>query len=152
MADAHLVAAGMRWYELSNWAASPAARSRHNLGYWRSADWWGVGPGAHSHVGGVRWWNVLRPHEHAARLRAGRSPAAGREVLDARARHLERVLLGIRLAEGLPLDALDGGGRAAAAHEAAQGRLDPRALREGRAVLTLDGRLLADAVARALTP
>jgi len=151
MADARLAAAGLEWYELSSWAASPAARSRHNLGYWRSADWWGVGPGAHSHVGGVRWWNVLRPHEHAARLRAGRSPAAGREVLDARARHLERVLLGVRLAEGLPLDALDAAGRQAAAREAAEGRLAPGALREGRAVLTLDGRLFADAVARALS-
>ncbi len=152
MAEEHLGGAGLRWYEVSNWAASPAARSRHNLGYWRSADWWGVGPGAHSHVGGVRWWNVLRPHEHAARLAAGRSPAAGREVLDARARHLERVLLEVRLADGLGLDALDAGGRVAAQAQAAAGRLDAGALRDGRAVLTLHGRLFADAVVRALTP
>jgi oxygen-independent coproporphyrinogen-3 oxidase len=73
-------------------------------------------------------------------------------VLDARARHLERVLLGLRLAEGLPLAALDAHGRAAAEAEAAAGRLDASALRAGRAVLTLHGRLVADAVVRALTP
>ncbi len=144
VADERLGAAGLEWYEVCNWASSPAARSRHNLGYWRSADWWGVGPGAHSHVGGVRWWNVLRPHEHAARLAAGRSPAAGREVLDAAARHLERVLLGLRL------DLLDEGGRSAAGEQARAGRHDAGALRAGRAVLTREGRLVADAVVRAL--
>jgi putative oxygen-independent coproporphyrinogen III oxidase len=151
-ADALLADAGLRWYEISNWAAGSRARARHNLGYWRSADWWGVGPGAHSHVGGVRWWNVLRPEAYAARLAAGRSPAAGREVLDQRARRLERVLLELRLAEGLPLDALDAAGRAAAAREADEGRLERRAAAAGRAVLTLDGRLLGDAVACALAP
>jgi oxygen-independent coproporphyrinogen-3 oxidase len=149
-AEARLGAAGLRWYELSNWAASPAARSRHNLGYWRSADWWGVGPGAHSHIGGVRWWNVLRPRTYVARLRAGASPAAGRERLDEEARALERVLLGLRLAEGLALAELREDGRAAAAREAAAGRLEPAALARGHAVLTLQGRLVADAVVRAL--
>jgi putative oxygen-independent coproporphyrinogen III oxidase len=152
MADGLLSDAGLRWYEISNWAAGDGARARHNLGYWRSADWWGVGPGAHSHVGGVRWWNVLRPGDYAERLAAGRSPAAGREVLDRRARRLERVLLELRLAEGLPLDVLDAGGRAAAAREAQEGRLEPWAAAAGRAVLTLDGRLRGDAVARALAP
>ena len=51
--------------------------------YWRGEDWWGVGPGAHSHVGGVRWWNVKHPAAYADRIAAGVSPAAGREVLDA---------------------------------------------------------------------
>ena len=150
-ADAVLGEAGLRWYEISNWAASDAARCRHNLGYWRSGDWWGVGPGAHSHVGGVRWWNVLHPRAYAARLAAARSPAAGRERLSAAERRTERIMLRLRLAEGLALGAEDRAARAAATREAAAGRLDAGALeRDGRAVLTLDGRLLGDAVARAL--
>ena len=149
-ADAVLGAAGLRWYEISNWAADDAARCRHNVGYWRSADWWGVGPGAHSHVGGVRWWNVLRPRAYAARLADGLSPAAGRERLGDSERRTERIMLGVRLAEGLPVGADDPALAAAAAGEAGAGRLDPDALACGRAVLTLDGRLLGDAVARAL--
>jgi len=149
-ADAVLGAAGLRWYEISNWAADDAARCRHNVGYWRSADWWGVGPGAHSHVGGVRWWNVLRPRAYAARLADGVSPAAGRERLGDVERRTERIMLGVRLADGLTVGADDPALAAAAAAEAAAGRLDPDALAGGRAVLTLDGRLLGDAVARAL--
>jgi oxygen-independent coproporphyrinogen-3 oxidase len=149
-ADALLAEAGLHWYEISNWATGPGARCAHNLGYWRSADWWGVGPGAHSHVGGVRWWNVLHPRVYADRLRAGCSPAAGRETLGPAERRTERVMLELRLAEGLALDGLGAETRAAAAAEATAGRLRPAALEAGRAALTLDGRLLGDAVARAL--
>jgi putative oxygen-independent coproporphyrinogen III oxidase len=150
IADALLGDAGLRWYEISNWARDDDARCRHNVGYWRSADWWGVGPGAHSHVGGVRWWNVLHPRAHAARLAAGHSPAAGRERLGAAARRMERIMLEVRLAEGLRIGADDEAVRQAAGAEATSGRLDGAALEDGRAVLTLDGRLLGDAVARAL--
>ena len=149
-ADALLAGAGLRWYEISNWAADADARCRHNVGYWRSANWLGIGPGAHSHVGGVRWWNVLRPRAYAERLAAGHSPAAGRERLAVGDRRTERIMLELRLAEGHALDAGDDATRAAAAREADAGRLDPAALDDGRAVLTLDGRLLGDAVARAL--
>jgi putative oxygen-independent coproporphyrinogen III oxidase len=83
-ADAALSAAGLHWYEVSNWAAGDSARCRHNLTYWRGGDWWGIGPGAHSHVGGVRWWNVKHPASYAARLAAGTSPAYAREVLGER--------------------------------------------------------------------
>jgi len=149
-ADALLADAGLRWYEISNWAAGDGARCRHNLAYWRSANWWGVGPGAHSHVGGVRWWNVLRPRAYAERLARGASPAAGREQLTAAERRTERIMLGLRLADGLAL-AGDHDAGAAAQREAAAGRLDRDALDHGgRAVLTLDGRLMGDAVARAL--
>ncbi len=107
-------AAGLAWYEVSNWAR-PGAASRHNEAYWRSADWWGIGPGAHSHVGApdgaVRWWNVKHPRPYAERLAEGRTPAAGREVLGADDVRLERVLLGVRMAGGLPLAALSGAGR-----------------------------------------
>src|SRR3954468_19953762 len=113
MADEGLHDAGFEWYEVSNWARSPAARCRHNLLYWTGGDWWGVGPGAHSHVGGVRWWNVKHPAAYADRLAAGLSPAHAREVLDGESRRVERVLLELRLRDGLPTEVLDAGGRAA---------------------------------------
>jgi len=81
LADQVLAAAGYGWYEVSNWARTEADRCRHNEGYWTDGDWWGVGPGAHSHVGGVRLWNVRHPNAFAAQLNAGVSPAAGRELL-----------------------------------------------------------------------
>jgi oxygen-independent coproporphyrinogen-3 oxidase len=150
LADEVLAAAGLQWYEVSNWATKDAQRARHNEGYWLGHDWWGVGPGAHSHVGGTRWWNVRHPVAYAARLAEGVSPAHAREVLDERARRVERVLLGIRLREGHPLDDLLPAGRAAAGRAVAAGLLDPAAHADGRAALTLRGRLLADAVVRDL--
>ena len=143
-ADAMLSAAGLPWYEISNWGA-PCA---HNLGYWRSHDWWGLGPGAHSHVGGVRWWNVLHPRRYALATAAGRSPAAGRERLTPEQRETERTMLGVRLAGGLELAP---GQVAPARRLAAGGLLHDGALRRGRARLTLGGRLLADRVARELS-
>ncbi|HLZ37616.1 MAG TPA: radical SAM family heme chaperone HemW [Mycobacteriales bacterium] len=149
-ADETLSRAGFGWYEVSNWARSGAARCRHNLGYWGDGNWWGVGPGAHSHVAGVRWWNVKHPAAYVARLVAGVSPAAAREVLTDEERRLERVLLGVRLAGGHPVDDLTAAGRLAAERAARDGLLDPAALARGRTVLTLRGRLLADAVVREL--
>jgi len=151
-ADATLTGAGFAWYEVSNWAASPAAMCRHNLLYWRGGDWWGFGPGAHSHIGGVRWWNVKHPSAYAARVRAGRSPGRGRELLTEEQRRIEEIMLGLRLAEGLPIGSLTGPQRVQAAEAAAEGLLDADALNAGRAVLTLRGRLLADAlIVRLLT-
>jgi putative oxygen-independent coproporphyrinogen III oxidase len=149
--DAALEAAGLRWYEVSNWAADEAARCHHNLLYWRGDNWWGIGPGAHSHVGGVRWWNVKHPARYAAHLADGRSPAAGRETLGEEDRRVERVLLELRLAEGLPLDVLAASAQSEAARAAGDGLLDPHALAAGRCVLTPAGRLLADAVVHRLT-
>jgi putative oxygen-independent coproporphyrinogen III oxidase len=148
MAEKSLSANGFQWYEVSNWARSVDARCRHNELYWTGADWWGAGPGAHSHVGGVRWWNVKHPTEYAAKLAANSSPAAAREVLDGAARHMEDVLLRIRLRDGLALDTLSDRGRKAAVTARDDGLLDAAAHDAGRAVLTLRGRLLADAVAR----
>jgi putative oxygen-independent coproporphyrinogen III oxidase len=147
MIDDRLSAAGLGWYEVSNWAADPAAECRHNLGYWLDGDWWGLGPGAHSHLAGRRWWNVKHPARYAARLAAGESPEADREVLTASERHTERVMLRLRLACGIPLALLDDAGRAAAKHAAADGLLD---LTQDRAVLTRRGRLLADGVIHTL--
>ena len=146
VADDLFAAAGMGWYEVSNWARRPESACRHNLAYWRGADWWGVGPGAHSHVGGVRWWNVKHPAAYAGRLREGASPAHAREVLDAETRRVERVLLETRLSDGLPLDVLDDAGRAAVPDLVAR-----RLVEKGDPlVLTREGRLLADAVVRDL--
>ena len=111
-----------------------------------------MGPGAHSHVGGVRWWNVKHPAAYAERLAAGVSPAAGRETLDAQTRRTENVLLGIRISDGLALDALEPDARRVVAELIAQGLVDGRAALGGRLVLTLQGRLLADAVVRRLLP
>jgi oxygen-independent coproporphyrinogen-3 oxidase len=151
MVDAALSGAGLHWYEVSNWAL-PGAECRHNIGYWQGGDWWGAGPGAHSHVGGVRWWNVKHPAKYAAELAAGRSPAAGRETLSAEDRRVERVLLELRLAAGLPTSALDPAGLAAATACATDGLLDPAQLAAGSCVLTPRGRLLADAVVHRLLP
>ncbi|WP_431968008.1 radical SAM family heme chaperone HemW [Actinacidiphila sp. bgisy160] len=150
IAEERLAAAGYDWYEVSNWATSDAARCRHNELYWTGADWWGAGPGAHSHVGGVRWWNVKHPAAYAAALAEGRSPGAGREVLAAEDRRVERILLELRLSDGCPLGILAPAGAAAAERAVRDGLLEPGPYADGRAVLTLRGRLLADAVVRDL--
>ncbi|CAN5476393.1 radical SAM family heme chaperone HemW [soil metagenome] len=147
LVDDRHTAAGLDWYEVSNWARDGAAQCRHNLAYWRGGDWWGVGPGAHSHVGGTRWWNVKHPVAYADRLAADRSPALAREVLDDDTRRLERVLLEVRLREGLALDVLDAAGPAAVAGVVADGTGE---VCGDRLVLTRRGRLLADAVVRDL--
>jgi len=159
--DAKLAAAGYDWYEVSNWARSGAAadavdgpdptfQSRHNLAYWQGHDWWGVGPGAHSHVGGVRWWNVKHPAAYAERILSGVSPAAGRETLDAETRRVERVLLLTRIRSGLRIDELEAPGRLAVAGLIADGLVNAKAALRGSVELTLRGRLLADAVVRRL--
>ena len=150
LADGMLEAAGYRWYEVSNWSRGDGNESRHNLAYWQGHDWWGVGPGAHSHVGGVRWWNVKHPAAYADRIAAGHSPAAGRETLDAETRRVERVLLRSRVREGLPTSELTPGGRTAVAGLIADGLVEPAAAMRKLVVPTLKGRLLADAVVRRL--
>jgi putative oxygen-independent coproporphyrinogen III oxidase len=151
IADEMLSAAGLSWYEISNWAAGAAARCRHNMLYWTGGDWWGFGPGAHSHVGGTRWWNVRHPSAYASRLAAGRSPAQAREVLTDAERRMEEIMLRVRLAEGAPLSLLTAAARDYAERKVVPPLLDPAALAGGRLVLTRQGRLLADAVVRDLT-
>jgi oxygen-independent coproporphyrinogen-3 oxidase len=150
LADARLAAAGYTWYEVSNWARTPADQSRHNLAYWTGEDWWGVGPGAHSHVGGVRWWNVKHPAAYAERIAAGVSPAHARELLDGPTRAEEDLLLRIRIADGYPVGRLGATGRTAVAGLIADGLVEGAAAIRGRLILTLRGRLLADLVVRTL--
>lgn len=149
--DVALAGAGFDWYEVSNWSRGIQSRSRHNLAYWNGDDWWGFGPGAHSHIGGVRFWNVRHPAAYAQRLAAGSSPGAGREKPDDEARRLERVMLQVRTAEGLAVSDVAPQSRAAVAGLIADGLADGVAAVRGRVVLTRRGRLLADAVVRALT-
>ena len=151
LADATFSRAGYDWYEVSNWARSEAQQSRHNSAYWLNNDWWGFGPGAHSHVGGVRWWNVKHPSAYAQRLAAGDSPAAGRETPDADARHLETVLLRIRLASGLAVSELSESAHKNISTLVDEQLVDVDALAQGTLTLTLRGRLLADYVVRTLT-
>jgi putative oxygen-independent coproporphyrinogen III oxidase len=150
MAEQTLTAAGFEWYEVSNWARSDDAQSRHNLLYWTDADWWGVGPGAHSHLDGTRWWNVKHPTTYAARLTAGESPAQGQETLSPSERRMEQVMLRLRLRDGLSLDQLSVRARAEAQRVSTEGLLDASSYDDGVARLTLRGRLLADAVVRRL--
>jgi putative oxygen-independent coproporphyrinogen III oxidase len=144
IADQMLSAAGYSWYEISNWAAGDGARCAHNMLYWTGGDWWGIGPGAHSHVGGTRWWNVRHPAAYAGRIGGGVSPGQAREVLTDAERELEDVMLGIRLADGYPVARLG-----AAAIDQLDGLVN---VRGDRLFLTRRGRLLADTVVRELTP
>lgn len=96
-----LAAAGYGHYEVSNWAR-PGAECLHNLGYWRGRPYLGLGPGAHSYRDGRRWWSIRSPKRYVAETRAGRPPLGGEERLDPEAARLERLLLGLRLSEGVP--------------------------------------------------
>ena len=149
-ADEVLSAHGLDWYEVSNWSTSPATRSRHNIAYWTSQDWWGVGPGAHSHVGGVRWWNAKHPSAWAERVTNGRHPAVGREVLDTTTRQTENVLLRIRTLKGIAIAECPEGRENIIADFIARGLVDGRQALAGQLVLTRPGRLVADYVAREL--
>jgi putative oxygen-independent coproporphyrinogen III oxidase len=151
IADEALTAAGFGWYEISNWAAAGENRCAHNMLYWTGGDWWGIGPGAHSHVGGTRWWNVRHPAAYAARIGAGVSPGQAREVLGETEQRFEQVMLLIRLADGCPVEVLSPAGRAKAAAVVAEGLARPDAYAAGLIVLTSRGRLLADTVTRMLS-
>nr|WP_235912213.1 radical SAM family heme chaperone HemW [Ruania zhangjianzhongii] len=147
LAAALLADAGYGWYEISNFARDEASRCRHNIAYWRSQDWWGVGPGAHSHIGGQRWWNVKHPRPYAQLVADGLLPVDGVEVLDDAQRADEEILLGVRLIEGLQVAP---GKRDRLPALVTGGLLEAEAAADGVAQLTLRGRLLADTVVREL--
>ena len=141
-AEEFLTARGFSNYETSNWALD-GGECRHNLAYWRGGNWWGFGPGAHSHIGGVRFWNRRHPRSYAGELAAGRSPVQARELLSAEDRRIERIMLELRMATGLPLEVLTAAEQERASQVIAEGLAE---LHHGRLVLTLRGRLLADGV------
>jgi oxygen-independent coproporphyrinogen-3 oxidase len=150
LADQVLGAAGYHWYEISNWAREPGLESRHNRSYWSAEDWWGIGPGAHSHLGGVRWWNVKHPSAYAARMSQGISPAHAREVLSAEQQRMESILLGLKMREGIRKTLVDREKADLIAQFIGLGYLEGEAALAGRLVLTPAGRLLADYVVREL--
>ena len=143
--DSMASGAGLEWYEVSNWAR-PGSECRHNLGYWSDSDWWGAGPGAHGHLDGRRWWNLKHPTAYARAVAEGVAPVAGEEWVDETGRELERVMLGLRTRGGI-----DRAGLPEVAVQAleAEGLIDAS---DSRVRLTAEGRLLADAVVRRLTP
>ncbi|MCD9197323.1 radical SAM family heme chaperone HemW [Aeromicrobium wangtongii] len=147
LADEMLTAAGLGWYELSNWARDEAAWCRHNVLYWHSDDWLGIGPGAHSHVAGERWWNVKHPAAYAQRLAAGESPRHDGESIDGATARVERIMLETRLRSGLDLSALTAAALAEVPDVVGRGLAD---VHDDHLVLTRPGRLLADAVVRQL--
>lgn len=154
LADTLLAEAGYNWYEISNWSKTPEQKSSHNLAYWSGQDWWGYGPGAHSHLGSVRWWNHKHPLSYANLLGKNISPAAGREQLDSETSALERILLESRTSEGMSIDQikkLQPGSELAISQLIADGLIEGPPAIAGRVLLTLKGRLLADAVVRALS-
>ena len=144
--DGMVRGAGFDWYEVSNWSR-PGGECRHNLGYWGGGQWWGAGPGAHGFIGATRFWNAKHPNAYAAELDEGQLPIAGFETLDADDRHVEDVLLGIRLRDGLALQALRPEERERVDAVVAQCLV---AVEADRLVLTDRGRLLADGVVRSL--
>jgi oxygen-independent coproporphyrinogen-3 oxidase len=141
--DSRLRALGMNWYEVSNWA-KPGGECRHNIVYWRNQDWLGIGPGAHAHSAGTRSWNLKHPAAWAARIDEGVSATAESEVLDRTDIAHEDIMLGLRLREGLPLSALGQAGLSQAQLAVDEGLLVPEDFAAGKAVLTFQGRLLAD--------
>ena len=141
--DSKLRTLGMTWYEVSNWA-KPGGECRHNIAYWRNQDWLGIGPGAHAHSAGTRSWNLKHPAAWAARIDEGISATAESEVLEPTDIAHEDIMLGLRLREGLPLSALGQAGLSQAQLAVDEGLLVPEDFAEGKAVLTFQGRLLAD--------
>jgi oxygen-independent coproporphyrinogen-3 oxidase len=153
LAEQMFTAAGFTNYEVSNWSKSTDTRSTHNMAYWKSMDWWGYGPGAHSHVGGVRWWNVKNPAAYQDRIHAAVSPALEREIIDEENRNIERVMLETRIAAGIDLAWLKEQGFAsnkAVSELIAEELIEAKAVFSGVIKLTLKGRLLADLVVRKL--
>jgi oxygen-independent coproporphyrinogen-3 oxidase len=154
LADKLLAEAGYSWYEISNWSKTEDLKSNHNLAYWSGQDWWGYGPGAHSHLGSVRWWNHKHPLSYANLLEKNVSPAAGREQLDRETAALERILLESRTSAGMSIEQikkLQPGSELAISQLIADGLIDGSHAIAGKLLLTLKGRLLADAVVRALS-
>lgn len=144
--DAALSQAGFSWYEVSNWA-KPGGQCRHNMLYWRDGNWWGAGPGAHSHLDGTRFYNVKHPARYAATISGGELPIKDSEGLTAEDRHTEKIMLGLRLAEGIDANLLGEDELGKARRQAEAGMVEFVSVDcSQRIQLTNRGRLLADAI------
>ena len=147
MADKAFMAAGFNWYELSNWA-KPNSQSKHNLAYWLGHNWWGAGPGAHSHINGKRFWNVKHPNLYKQKIQADETVVFDSEILEGSQIESERLMLSIRLPQGVEKKTLNNQQILELTDYVNSGHLDEENWNLGRATLTLDGRLIADRIVR----
>lgn len=147
MADKAFTAAGFNWYELSNWAKNES-HSKHNLSYWLGENWWGIGPGAHSHLNGERFWNVKHPNSYKEKIELNQLPIADSEILNKNQIESERLMLSIRLTSGIETKSLNEKQLNNLAGYVDSGHLNHSDWQRGRATLTLDGRLIADRIVR----
>jgi putative oxygen-independent coproporphyrinogen III oxidase len=147
LADKEFTAAGFQWYELSNWA-KPESLSKHNLAYWLGENWWGAGPGAHSHLNGKRFWNVKHPNLYKEKIQSNLSPIADSEVLEEIQIASEKLMLSLRLPSGVEKESLNQDQISELSDYVESGHLDLLNWNQGRATLTLEGRLIADQILR----
>ena len=153
VADKYLIAdkafkeAGFEWYELSNWS-KPGSESKHNMAYWNGDNWWGAGPGAHSHLDGKRFWNVKHPNLYKERIQNKQSAVADSEVLKKDQIESERLMLLLRLPSGIEKQTLNQIQLSELSEFVESGHLDRANWNQGRASLTLNGRLIADRILR----
>ena len=147
LADKEFTAAGFHWYELSNWA-KPDSLSKHNLAYWLGENWWGAGPGAHSHLNGKRFWNVKYPNLYKEKIQSNLSPIADSEVLEEIQIASEKLMLSLRLPSGVEKESLNQDQISELSDYVESGHLDLLNWNQGRATLTLEGRLIADQILR----
>ena len=147
LADQAFTAAGFQWYELSNWA-KPDSLSKHNLAYWLGENWWGAGPGAHSHLNGKRFWNVKHPNLYKEKIQSNLSPIADSEVLEEIQIASEKLMLSLRLPSGVEKESLNQDQISELSDYVESGHLDLLNWNQGRATLTLEGRLIADQILR----
>lgn len=147
LADKEFTAAGFHWYELSNWA-KPDSHSKHNLAYWLGENWWGAGPGAHSHLNGQRFWNVKHPNLYMEKIQFNLSPIADSEVLEEIQIASEKLMLSLRLPSGVEKESLSQDQISELSDYVKSGHLDLLNWNQGRATLTLEGRLIADQILR----
>ena len=149
LADDRLTAAGLSWYEISNWAR-PGEECRHNLLYWQGGDYVAIGCAGHGYTGGRRWWNVRTPERYIEAVMAGRSAEAGDETLTAAERAGESAMLALRTSAGikLPVPSADPLRVDSCIDDLAAAGLLARA--DDRAILTRRGRLLGNEVAARL--
>ena len=149
MADDSFSKAGFTWYELSNWAR-PGGECRHNIAYWQNSEWWGLGPGAHSHIENSRWWNVKHPNTYRAKITANETPIQEREELSLDNQRTENLMLAIRMKAGIALKNLSEEQCVAAEKYVGSEHLDLEKWERGALVLTQSGRLIADRIVREL--
>jgi oxygen-independent coproporphyrinogen-3 oxidase len=147
MADNAFTKFGFDWYELSNWS-KPNSESKHNLAYWLGHNWWGAGPGAHSHINGKRFWNVKHPNLYKQKIDSGEAPVADSEDLQESQIESERLMLSIRLPSGVEKSTLNEKQILDLSGYVKSGHLDEGNWDNGRAALTLEGRLIADRIVR----